>query len=83
MPGVFSDYPAPVVRKGGAERELVLMRWGRHRQRGPAGPPVTNFGNTSSPRWRGWLRLENRCLVPFNSFAEYGPESNPETKKGT
>jgi hypothetical protein len=25
--------------------------------------------------------LENRCLVPFNSFAEYAPEPNRETKK--
>jgi putative SOS response-associated peptidase YedK len=24
---------------------------------------------------------ENRCLVPVNSFAEYAPEPNPETKK--
>jgi putative SOS response-associated peptidase YedK len=23
----------------------------------------------------------NRCLVPFNSFAEYAPEPNPETKE--
>jgi putative SOS response-associated peptidase YedK len=30
---------------------------------------------------RGWLKPENRCLVPFNSFAEYAPEPNPETKK--
>ena len=37
--------------------------------------------NTSSPHWRGWLKPENRCLVPFNSFAEYAPEPNPETKK--
>jgi putative SOS response-associated peptidase YedK len=28
-----------------------------------------------------WLKPENRCLVPFNSFAEYAPEPNPETKK--
>jgi putative SOS response-associated peptidase YedK len=28
MPGVFPDYPAPVVRNAGAERELVLMRLG-------------------------------------------------------
>jgi hypothetical protein len=34
-----------------------------------------------SPHWRGWLKPENRCLVPFNSFAEYAPEPNPETKK--
>jgi putative SOS response-associated peptidase YedK len=27
------------------------------------------------------LKPENRYLVPFNSFAEYAPEPNPETKK--
>jgi hypothetical protein len=26
MPGVFPDYPAPVVRNVGTERELVLRR---------------------------------------------------------
>jgi hypothetical protein len=26
MPGVFPDYPAPVVRNAGAERELTMMR---------------------------------------------------------
>jgi putative SOS response-associated peptidase YedK len=62
MPGVFPDFPAPVVRNVGADRELTMMRWG-------------------SPHWRGWLKPENRCLVPFNSFAEYAPEPNPETKK--
>jgi putative SOS response-associated peptidase YedK len=44
-------------------------------------PPVTNIRNTSSPHWRGWLKPENRCPVSFNSFAEYAPETNPETKK--
>jgi putative SOS response-associated peptidase YedK len=42
---------------------------------------VTNIRNTSSPHWRGWLKPENRCLVLFNSFAEYAPEPNPEAKK--
>jgi hypothetical protein len=45
------------------------------------GSPVTNIRNTSSPHWRGWLKPESSCLVPFNSFAEYAPEPNPETKK--
>jgi putative SOS response-associated peptidase YedK len=46
------------------------------------GPPVTNIRNTASPpHWRGWLKPENRCLVPFNSFAEYAPGPNPDTKK--
>jgi putative SOS response-associated peptidase YedK len=43
--------------------------------------PVTNIRNTSSPHWRTWLKPENRCLVPANSFAEYAPETNPDTKK--
>jgi putative SOS response-associated peptidase YedK len=30
---------------------------------------------------RGWLKPENRGLVPANSFAEYAPEPNTETKK--
>ena len=81
MPGVFPDYPAPVVRNAGAERELVLMRWGMPPPPRIGEPPVTNIRNTSSSHWRGWLKPENRCLVPFNSFAEYAPEPNPETKK--
>ena len=30
---------------------------------------------------RAWLKPENRCLVPANSFAEYAPEPNPDTGK--
>jgi putative SOS response-associated peptidase YedK len=81
MPGVFPDYPAPVVRNAGDERELTTMRWGMPPPSRTGGPPVTNIRNTSSPHWRGWLKPENRCLVSANSFAEYGPEPNPETKK--
>ena len=81
MPGVFPDYPAPVVRNAGDERELTMMRWGMPPPPRTGGPPVTNIRNTSSPHWRMWLKPEQRCLVPFNSFAEYAPEPNPETKK--
>jgi putative SOS response-associated peptidase YedK len=81
MPGVFPDYPAPVVRDAGDAREMVLMRWGMPPPPKTGGPPVTNIRNTSSPHWRGWLKPEHRCLVPMNSFAEYAPEPNPETKK--
>ena len=81
MPGVFPDYSAPVVRNAGTDREMVLMRWGMPPPPRTGGPPVTNIRNTSSPHWRGWLKPENRCLVPANSFAEYAPEPNPETKK--
>ncbi len=81
MPGVFPDYPAPVIRNAGADRELTMMRWGMPPPPRTGGPPVTNIRNASSPHWRGWLKPESRCLVPFNSFAEYAPEPNPETKK--
>jgi hypothetical protein len=81
MPGVFPDYPAPVIRNVGDAEQMVLMRWGTPPPPKTGGPPVTNIRNTSSPHWRGWLKPESRCLVPANSFAEYAPEPNPETKK--
>jgi putative SOS response-associated peptidase YedK len=81
MPGVFPDYPAPVVRNTGADRELTMMRWGMPPPPKFGGPPVTNIRNTSSSHWRAWLKPENRCLVPANSFSEYAPEPNPVTKK--
>jgi putative SOS response-associated peptidase YedK len=93
----ISHMPAPVVRNVGAERELTTMRWGMPPPPRAGGYPVTNIRNTTSPHWRGWLKPENRCLVPANSFAarsgpwrpgfpvegfaEYAPEPNPETKK--
>jgi putative SOS response-associated peptidase YedK len=81
LPGVFPDYPAPVVRNTDHGTELIPMRWGMPPPLRSGGPPVTNIRNTSSPHWRAWLKPENRCLVPFNSFAEYAPETNPETRK--
>jgi len=81
MPGVFPDYPAPVIRNTETVTEMVTMLWGMPPPPRTGGPPVTNIRNTSSPHWRMWLKPENRCLVPANSFAEYAPEPNPETKK--
>ena len=46
-----------------------MMRWGMPPPPKSPWPPVTNIRNTSSPHWRAWLKPENRCLVPFNSFA--------------
>jgi hypothetical protein len=53
MPSVFPDYPAPVVRNVGTDRELTMMRWGMPPPPKFGGPPVTNIRNTSSPHWRG------------------------------
>jgi putative SOS response-associated peptidase YedK len=81
MPGVFPDYPAPVIRNTDTGTELAMMRWGMPPPTKSPFPTVTNIRNLSSPHWRPFTRPENRCLVPFNSFAEYAPEPNPETKK--
>jgi putative SOS response-associated peptidase YedK len=61
MPGVFPDYPAPVICNTDTGTEMVLMRWGMPPPPRTGGPPVTNIRNTSSPHWRGWPRLESRC----------------------
>ena len=58
MPGVFPDYPAPVVRNTADGRELTMMRWGMPPPPRTGGPPVTNVRNTTSPHWRGW---RTRC----------------------
>jgi putative SOS response-associated peptidase YedK len=69
------------VRNAGAECELTMMRWGMPPLPKFGGPAVTNSRNTASPLWRGWLKPENRWLVPANSFSEYAPVPNPETGK--
>lgn len=84
MPGIFPDYPAPIVRNGSEGRELALARWGmpspQFALKGrTVDPGVTNVRNLASPHWRRWLGTEHRCLVPWTSFSEY--ETSPEGKK--
>jgi putative SOS response-associated peptidase YedK len=49
MPGVFPDYPAPVVRNVGAERELAMMRWGMPPPRFAARTVSSEAPTTGSP----------------------------------
>ena len=49
MPGVFPDYPAPVIRNADAGTEMVTMRWGMPPPPRTGVLPVTNIRNTSSP----------------------------------
>ena len=84
MPGIFPDYPAPIIRMSDGERELAMARWGMPSPafalKGRATDPgVTNVRNTSSPHWRRWLGPTNRCIVPFTSFSEY--ETGPGGRK--
>jgi putative SOS response-associated peptidase YedK len=53
MPGVFPDYLAPVVRSAGADREMVLMRWGM--------PPPPKFGGSTAAGQPVWFI--DKCYV--------------------
>ena len=75
LPGIFPDYRAPIVRNRDGGRELTMARWGMPSplfalKGKKTDPGVTNVRNVGSPHWRRWLGVENRCLVPFTSFAE-------------
>ena len=43
MPGVFPDYPAPVVRNAAEGHEMTLMRWGMPPPPKSPWPPVANI----------------------------------------
>jgi putative SOS response-associated peptidase YedK len=84
MPGIFPDYPAPIIRLADGDRELATARWGMPSpvfalKGKTTDPGVTNVRNTASPHWRRWLGPANRCVVPFTSFSEY--ETGPDGKK--
>jgi putative SOS response-associated peptidase YedK len=75
LPGIFPDYPAPIVRNEAGGRELAMARWGMPSPafalKGRSSDPgVTNVRNVASPHWRRWLGVEHRCVVPFTSFSE-------------
>jgi hypothetical protein len=54
MPGVFPDYPAPVVRNTGIEREMVLISWGMPPPPKFGSPPRHRRPRNSSPHGGGW-----------------------------
>ncbi len=78
QPAIYPDHAAPVVVRRGDDLRLDLARWGlptpqvylagKKTDRG-----VTNVRNPKSPHWRAWLGPQNRCLVPFDRFAEPVP----------
>lgn len=81
---IYPNYLAPVVRNApDGTRELARLQWGM-----PSPPAyvkgadrgVTNVRNATSPHWRRWLGVENRCVVPFTSFAEPSPTKDDNGK---
>jgi putative SOS response-associated peptidase YedK len=53
MPGVFPDYPAPIVRNAGGEREMVLMRWGMPPPPRTGGPACHEYSQHLFPTLAG------------------------------
>lgn len=72
---IFPDRPAPIVRMIDGIPTWRRMRWGLPAPQGDQ--PITNVRNLASPWWQRWLGPANRCLVPFDRFAEYGPGPSP------
>jgi putative SOS response-associated peptidase YedK len=73
LPGIFPDYPAPIVRNTAEGRELTLARWGmptpaKYLVGRKTDSGVTNIRNPNA--WRKWLGPESRCVVPWTSFSE-------------
>jgi putative SOS response-associated peptidase YedK len=68
---------APIVRKApDGVRELTTARWGMPSpmfalKGRNSDPGVTDVRNVSSPHWRRWLGVENRCVVSLTSFSEF------------
>jgi hypothetical protein len=50
MPGVFPDYPAPVIRNTDTGTEMTLMRSGMPPPPRTGGPPVTNISTAPHRR---------------------------------
>jgi hypothetical protein len=48
MPGVFPDYPTPVIRNTDAGTEMVTMRWGKTNTAKPVHGQLTATGTDRS-----------------------------------
>ena len=74
MPGVFPDYPAPVVRNTGVERELTMMRWGMPPPPRAEGLEMRSFAND-----RRLIQLKSAGLVKHDALANIKPSFENDT----
>jgi putative SOS response-associated peptidase YedK len=70
---VYPDYFAPIVRRHEDGDVLSLARWGLPSLKdAPTDNPdkgTTNIRHPWFDDWKGYLGVEHRCLVPFDSFS--------------
>lgn len=82
---IYPDRPAPVVRNKDSGRELVELTWGMPTPTNILGDKpdtgVTNIRNVTSLHWRRWLKVENRCIVPWTRFCEWEDTKPRKTKR--
>lgn len=82
---VYPDRGAPVVRNKDGVRELTELTWGMPTPPnilgGKPDTGVTNIRNVASPHWRKWLKVENRCVVPWTRFCEWEDTKPRKTKR--
>jgi putative SOS response-associated peptidase YedK len=71
---VYPDYFAPIVREVEGNRVVSLARWGLPSLKDAPTEKVnkgtTNVRHPWFEDWKGYLGVEHRCLVPFNTFSE-------------
>lgn len=82
---VWPKYQGIIARIHDGEKILDSMQWGVPLEMKGKRPGttvtkrITNVRNLSSQFWRSMLtKPENRCLVPFNRFAEPKPKAGRE-----
>jgi len=82
---VWPKYQGLVSRIDGGKKILDTMQWGvpltmkGKRENTTVTKRITNVRNLKSPFWRSMLtKPEQRCLVPFDRFAEPKPKAGRE-----
>ena len=71
---VYPDYFAPVIKQAANGPVVQLARWGLPSLKDPVTDKpnrgTTNIRHPWFDDWKGYLEVQNRCLVPVTRFAE-------------
>ena len=74
LPGIFPDYPAPIVRNSAGEREIVMARWGM---------PTSQFARRESAKKRATKLEAKGQHVDFNEMLRMQPDSGVTNIRNT
>ncbi|WEJ56754.1 SOS response-associated peptidase family protein [Devosia sp. FJ2-5-3] len=71
---IYPDYGAPIIKERAGRRLLGVARWGipslKNSVTDKPDRGNTNIRHPWFDDWKGYLGVENRCLVPVTRFAE-------------